>query len=150
MKEKDLTAYCGLYCGDCLRYQSKASDLATHLLQELESQRFSEYAKVKREHIKEFDDYGLLIFLLQAIAELKCETPCRLGGDGCDGSCEIITCIQEKSYEGCWKCGDFASCNKLDFLKPMHGDAPVENLRKIKEFGIDSWAKHRAKCYPWL
>ena len=93
MKEKDLTAYCGLYCGDCLRYKSKASDLATHLFSELESQRFSDYAKVKRNYIKEFGDYGLLLSLLQAISELKCETPCRLGGDGCGGSCEIIQCI---------------------------------------------------------
>lgn len=150
MKEKDLTAYCGLYCGDCIRYQSKSSDLANQLLNELNSQRFSDYAKVKRNYVKEFGDYGLLIPLLQTISGLKCETPCRLGGDGCGGSCEVIRCIKEKSYEGCWECSDFESCNTLDFLKPIHGDGPVENLRKIKEFGIDSWAKHREKCYPWL
>ncbi|MBW1816899.1 MAG: hypothetical protein JRJ60_07040 [Deltaproteobacteria bacterium] len=26
--EKDLTAFCGLYCGDCIRYQCRASDLS--------------------------------------------------------------------------------------------------------------------------
>jgi len=33
---------------------------------------------------------------------------------------------------------------------PFHGDAPLKNLRKIKDLGIDNWAKNREKCYPWL
>jgi len=87
---------------------------------------------------------------LKAISELNCKTPCRLGGDGCEGSCEIIKCIKEKAFEGCWECDSFEKCEKLDFLKPFHGNAPAHNLRKIKEIGIDNWAKHRDKCYPWL
>ena len=27
-KHKELATYCGLYCGDCIRYKSKALDLA--------------------------------------------------------------------------------------------------------------------------
>jgi len=150
MKEKDLTAYCGLYCGDCIRYQSKSSDLANDLLKELKRQQFSEYAKVKRIHIKEFEYFNLLISSLKAISDLKCEIPCRLGGDGCVSSCEIVRCIKEKSYEGCWECSEFEFCNKLDFLKPFHGDGPLKNLRRIKELGIESWVTYREKCYPWL
>jgi len=150
MKEKNLTAYCGLYCGDCIRYQSKASDLADRLLKELELSRFSEYANAKRAHIKEFEHYEKTVSVLKAISELTCETPCRMGGDGCEGSCEIIQCIKEKACEGCWECDSFEGCEKLNFLKPFHGDTPLENLRIIKEFGIDGWARHRKKCYPWL
>jgi len=39
-KDKELTAYCGLYCGDCIRYNSKASTLA-YDLRAVVSQRFS-------------------------------------------------------------------------------------------------------------
>ncbi len=46
MKEKDLTAYCGLHCGDCIRYRSRASELADELLKEIEKTKFTEYAKV--------------------------------------------------------------------------------------------------------
>ena len=150
MKEKDLTAYCGLYCGDCVRYQSKSSDLARQLLEELDHQKFSEYAKLKSNHRKEFEHYDSIISGLKAISTLKCDISCRLGGDGCEGPCDIIKCVKAKVLEGCWECDSFEKCAKLDFLKPFHGNAPVNNLRKIKELGIDNWAKHRDKCYPWL
>jgi hypothetical protein len=148
--ERELTAYCGLYCGDCIRYQCRASDLANELLDEFDNLHFTEYANVKQTHRKEFDNFDSLIAALKAISEIKCEMPCRLGGDGCDGTCEIIQCIRDKAFEGCWECHSFEKCERLDFLKPFHGDAPLENLRKIKALGIDNWAKHREKCYPWL
>ena len=34
MTDIELTAYCGLYCGDCIRYRSKASDPAKPILEE--------------------------------------------------------------------------------------------------------------------
>jgi hypothetical protein len=150
MKERDLTAYCGLYCEDCIRYQSRASELADELFKEMEKTKFTEYANVKRSHKKEFENFDTFIPLLKAISEIKCERPCRLGGDGCEGECEIIKCVRGKGFEGCWECVDFESCDKLSFLKPFHADAPLNNLRKIKEMGIEYWAKYREKCYPWL
>ena len=150
MKEKDLTAYCGLYCGDCIRYKSRASDLADELLGEIEKLHFFQYANVKKIHTKEFENFDILISSLKAISNIKCDLPCRLGGDGCGGSCEIIKCIKYKQIDGCWECNDFEKCGKLDFLIPFHGDSPINNLRQIKKHGIASWAKYRSKCYPWL
>ena len=149
--EKDLTAYCGLYCGDCVRYKSRASDLSDELLDEIKKQHLSEYAKVKKTHTKEFENFDTLILTLKAISKLKCDLPCRLGGDGCEGSCKIIKCVKDKSIEGCWECEEFETCRgKLDFLKPFHADGPLNNLQLIKEHGIDNWASYRDKCYPWL
>ena len=34
MTERDLTAYCGLYCGDCMRLKNTASELAGEILEE--------------------------------------------------------------------------------------------------------------------
>ena len=150
MKYKDLTAYCGLYCGDCIRYKCKASDLANELLREIDKHHFIEYANVKRIHIKEFENFESLVALLKAISGINCETPCRLGGNGCGGKCEIIKCVKTNKFKGCWECNDFERCDKFDFLQPFHGDATLKNLRKIKELGIDDWAKNREKCYPWL
>ena len=148
--EKNLTAYCGLYCGDCIRYQSKASDLANQLLNELDHHHFSDYSEIKKRHAKEFENYDAMVSLLNAVSKFSCEIPCRLGGDGCGGSCEIVRCIKTKSYEGCWECNEFESCRKLEFLKPFHGEAPINNLRIIRECGIENWASQREKCYPWL
>lgn len=150
MKEKDLTAYCGLYCGDCVRYQSKASDLSDELLNEIEKKHLSDYANVKQTHTKEFENFDTLIVTLKAISKLKCELPCRLGGDGCGGSCEFIQCVKDKSIDGCWECKEFETCSKYDFLKPFHGEGPINNLRLIKKHNINNWASYRDKCYPWL
>ena len=55
LKETKLTAYCGFYCSDCIRYRSRASDLARNLLIELKSKGFDEYAKLKGSTKKQFD-----------------------------------------------------------------------------------------------
>jgi hypothetical protein len=97
MNDKILTAYCGLYCGDCVRYKSKASGFANELLNEIERLHLSEYASVKQAHTKEFKNFDTFISSLNAISKIKCEIPCSLGGDGCGGSCEIIKCVKNKS-----------------------------------------------------
>jgi len=150
MNDKDLTAYCGLYCGDCVRYRSRASELAEELLSEIERTRLSEYAEVKRLTLKEFENFDLTISSLREISNLNCDTACRLGGEGCGGSCEIKMCIANKSLEGCWECDLFEKCDKFVFLKPFHDDAPINNLRLIRRHGLADWTKHRDKCYPWL
>jgi len=43
--------------------------------------------------------------------------------------------------KGCWECEEFEMCDKLDFLKPIHGDAHLKNPRKIKKQGIDRFLK---------
>jgi hypothetical protein len=44
----------------------------------------------------------------------------------------------------------FETCDKFEFLKPVHSDTPRGNCRKIKKYGLSGWAKHREKFYPWL
>lgn len=150
MKVKHLTGYCGLYCGDCIRYKCRASDLAVELLNEIEKCHFAKYANVKRTHVKEFENFESFIALLKAISEIKCETPCGAGGDGCAGSCEIIICVRNKKINGCWECNNFEKCGNFDFLKPFHGDGNIRNLMKIQKYGISDWTEYREKCYPWL
>ena len=111
--------------------------------------QFGDYAKMKQSQIADFENYELMRNLLGHISRLNCEVPCRQGGDGCIDSCRIIECVKKKSVEGCWECTDYVTCEKLGFLKPFHGDTPVNNLHKIKKLGIHAWEKHRGKCYPW-
>ncbi len=149
-QEIELTAYCGLYCGDCIRYRSKFSDLARDLESELQKVKFDKYAGVKSTSVKEFRHYKEFYKLLDALAKLRCDTSCRTGGDGCSQPCKIKKCVQSKNLEGCWECDEFEKCEKFEFLKPYHGDTAQKNLRKIKEYGLDRWAKHRKKSYLWL
>jgi hypothetical protein len=150
MNEAELTAYCGLYCGDCIRYKSRAVVLARDLIKELQTVQFDKYAKVKSAAVKELANFNECVRVLDAIVKLGCETPCRVGGDRCSGPCEIKNCVQMKKLEGCWECNTFETCDKFEFFRPIHGDTTVGNLKKIRQYGLDSWAKHRNKFYKWL
>ena len=43
-ESKDLIAYCGLYCGDCVGHQGKVADLARDLRKELRQVKFGKTA----------------------------------------------------------------------------------------------------------
>ncbi len=149
MIDKDLTTYCGIFCGDCPRYKAKFSDMSRDLLNEFEKSHFSKLAKVIATKNEKFEQYDEMLSLLKTITALKCDAPCRQGG-GRGDACEVIKCNKSKGIEGCWECSDFEQCGKLDFLKPFCEDAPIKNLRNIREYGVDNWSEHRAKQYPWL
>ena len=154
-QESELTAYCGLYCGDCIRYRSKAADLARDLLSELQDTEFNRYAEIKSgsakqsDAVKQFEHYRECCEALEAITALQCNKPCRVGGGCPTFSCEILKCCRSRGFEGCWQCDEFESCGKFETLKSIHGDSPQENLKKIKDLGLDRWAKHRCKPYVW-
>lgn len=157
MSEMDieLTAYCGLYCGDCIRYKSKASDLARDLLSELQITEFGKYAAMKSSSQKQFDavkqfkHYKECCGVLEAIIALRCNTPCRMGGGCPTFSCEILECCRNKGFEGCWQCDESQICRKFETLKSIHGDSPQQNIKKIKELGLENWSKLRSKPYVW-
>ena len=44
-EDKNLIAYCGLYCGDCPIYKGKIADLARDLRKELREARFDKTAE---------------------------------------------------------------------------------------------------------
>jgi len=148
-QEIELTAYCGLYCGDCIRYRSKAADLASDLISVLQNVGFDKYAEVKSLSVKELGHYKECCKVLEAIVGLQCNNPCRVGGGCLTFSCKIVECCQRRGFEGCWECGELEICKEFEFLKPFHGDTSLQNLRKIKELGLSKWVEHRQKFYVW-
>ncbi|MDD5713100.1 MAG: DUF3795 domain-containing protein [Smithellaceae bacterium] len=148
--ERELTGYCGLYCGDCVRFCNRFSPLAADLLSALDKSRFANYAAIKSRSVPALKSYGEAVAVLDAIASLHCDTPCAAGGDGCVGSCPIKECVRKKNLAGCWECKTCDRCALLDRLVPMHGDAPRRNLKFIKKSGLNNWTANREKFYPWL
>jgi len=144
-----LTAYCGLYCGDCIRYRMTAAALARDLSGELANIGFDQYARITKKSVSSLGQLDGVLQFLNDLAQLQCMVACREGGDGCAGTCEVKTCAIAKGLKGCWDCEEFEACTRLDFLKPMHGEGPRINLKQIKEKGINDWARRRASCYPW-
>ena len=119
-------------------------------MSELQAIKFDKYAAVKSATVKELEHYNECLEVLDAVVKLGCDTPCKAGGEGCLLPCEVKSCVESKHIDGCWECDMFETCDKFEFLRPVHGDTPRGNLRKIKEHGLSRWAEHRGKYYAWL
>lgn len=132
-----LTCYCGLYCGDCINHKGEVADLARDLRKKLRDEKFDRVAKGLSLHFKGFSNYEQCYEVLGVMVRLRCKKGCR--NDGGPSQCKIRNCCVKKGIQGCWECGEFESCTKLDFLKPMHEEAHIKNLRKIKKNGVESF-----------
>ncbi|RJQ31586.1 MAG: DUF3795 domain-containing protein [Peptococcaceae bacterium] len=137
MESEELIAYCGLYCGDCLNYKGEIADLARDLRKKLREAKFDRVSQGLAKFFKEFAGYAQCYEVLGAMVRLRCKRTCRNGGG--PPACKIRNCCQKKNIQGCWACEEFATCAKLDFLKPVHGDAHLKNLDKLKKQGIDNF-----------
>ena len=138
-EERDLVAYCGLYCGDCFGYKGKIADLARDLRKELRQAKFGKTAELlsTQSFFKVFGAYPQCYEVLGAMVKFRCKKSCRGGGG--PPFCKMRICCQKKGIEGCWQCDEFETCKNLDFLEPSHGDAHLQNLRRIKKVGADSF-----------
>ncbi len=146
---KELVAYCGLYCKDCIRYQNSIMEQAQVLLDALTESNFESYATIKKNTNSTFENYDRFIEVLRGIAQLQCAYSCRVA-DGCPSfDCQILRCCREKGYEGCWECKQLDACDKFEFLKALHGDTPEKNCSLIRQHGLWKLEDGRYPFYVW-
>ena len=143
--ELELTAYCGIYCPDCIRWQNNYSGPAAELTSRLREVGFERYAEYKAPEVPGYAAYPQMLELLDAVSNLNCRIPCRQGGDGCSTACVVKDCCQENGYEGCWQCGHWRDCEKLEFVERFFGPAARLNIATIKEQGLAGWSFRRSK-----
>ncbi|MEW6621079.1 MAG: DUF3795 domain-containing protein [bacterium] len=131
-EDKNLIAYCGLYCGDCHGYTGKIPDLARDLRKELRSCRYDKFAEFIADEGfgKVFKDYDRCYEVLGTMVKFRCKKGCKNGGG--PPFCKIRKCCQKRKIKGCWECNEFEICEKLDFLEPVHGNAHI-NLQSASE-----------------
>ena len=136
---KNLIAYCGLYCGGCFGYKGVIADLARDLRKELRQANFARTAELMAESpfFGVLKEYPQCYEVLGAMVKFRCRNTCQGGGG--PPFCKMRQCCQKKGIEGCWLCDLFETCDKLDFLKPVHGDAHLKNLRVINKKGLEQF-----------
>ena len=144
--EKDLLAYCGFYCGDCLGYKGVIADSAREFMTVLENHKFDRTAECV--FPKELKDYARFREMLQFMIGLRCPKICRDGEDD-ETSCEVRRCCRERGFHACYECDNFKICEKLKSLhKGLHYDSCVKNLKAIKEMGLETWIdRGKRYCY---
>jgi hypothetical protein len=135
-KNLELVTYCGLCCLDCHGYTGKIADLARDLRKELRGAKYDKFAAAIADAPfgKPFAQYGDCYELLGAMVKFRCRKGCRNGGG--PPFCKIRACCQNKEITGCWECSDADACKKPEFLKPVHGDSHLKNIRAIRKKGI--------------
>jgi len=145
---KDLLAYCGLYCGDCLGYTGVIADVAKNLMMVLNKYKFDRTVKCVLS--KELKDYDKFYEMLAFMTGLKCPKICRERGEYSGTSCKIRKCCRDKGFYSCYECNDFEICDKLKtFMEGLHADSCVKNLKAIKEMGLEAWIIRGKRLWYW-
>ncbi len=141
LNDEKMIAYCGLCCLDCHGFQQKIPDLARDLRKELRQSKYKKFADFLADSNfgKVFKDYDKCYEVLGAMVKFRCHKGCKNGGG--PPFCKIRRCCQKKEIEGCWECEIFEKCEKLDFLKPVHDDGHIKNLKLIKKKGKKEFLK---------
>jgi len=136
-------AYCGLCCLDCHGFVQKIPDLARDLRKELRASNYKQFADFMAGtgFGKVYKDYARCYEVLGAMVKFRCHKGCRDGGG--NPFCKIRKCCSKKDYTGCWQCSDFEGCKKLDFLKGVHDDGHLRNLRILKKKGETAFLKSK-------
>lgn len=126
-------AYCGLDCEHCFSHEGKIADLARDLRKELRKAGFFKKAEGMSDisFFASFKNYPQCYEVLGTMVKLRCKSICRDGGG--NPFCNIRKCCKKNNIEGCWLCDEFESCKKLDFLRPIHADEHIENLKTLRK-----------------
>ena len=140
-EDQKLIAYCGLYCGDCHGYKGRVPNLARDLRKELRDTKYDKFAKgiSRYDFGKILKKYNDCYQVLGAMVKFRCNLGCRQGGG--PPFCKIRKCCQKAGIQGCWECDELETCDKLDFLKGVHGDGHIKNLKKIRKKGVKEFQK---------
>ncbi len=136
---KTLIGYCGLYCGDCPGYNGEIPDLARDLRKKLRDSRVDRASPFLAKVHKGYKNYKQFDEILGLLMDMRCRKVCRERVRA--PACEIRKCCSEKRFQGCWECEEFETCKKSDWLKTVHDDAHIKNMRRLKKVGMDGFLK---------
>jgi hypothetical protein len=147
---KELLAYCGFYCGDCLGYTGVIAEAATALRTVLDRYQFERTAKAV--FPRQLADYDNFYQMLAFMAGLRCPGICRPSAEeGGTSSCEVKNCCLDKGYYACYECDDYETCETLLSLHSgLHADACLKNLKAIREMGLETWLVAGPRHCYWL
>jgi hypothetical protein len=175
--DKKLVCPCGLTCCDCMYYKKEIYEAALKLMNLIVDSKLDifleacsnektiaaigEHLDLDRStlHTKLVEKYGVFkemptfMNVLEGIIKMQCKITCR-EARGCSSGgdtikCKALKCLESKNYEGCWQCGEFENCEKLQFLKMSYGFVINENLRIVREKGEEGVKPRGSQYYAW-
>lgn len=130
--EKNLVAYCGQYCRDCVYYKNMFGIRAKDLLAEVEK---AEWVKMVWESLDAPFDIDNFIAGLTWLADSPGCSGCLSGAGWPD--CPIRMCAQENDVRGCFDCNEYP-CPKVS-----EDEAALQRefTEQIKAAGLEDYIK---------
>jgi hypothetical protein len=147
--DKQLLAYCGIYCEDCLGYTGVIADAAESLMKILTQYKFERTAAaVFPEQLADFDRFQEMLGFM---ATLRCAGRCRKDESAAAAlSCRVRTCCGERGLFACYECDGFEECETLlSIAEGLHAQSCVANLKEIKEMGLNTWLRSGKRHHYW-
>ena len=160
-------APCGMTCCDCAFYQTDIYKAARDFRDAIEKHEFDKFLEhFSHTNLSFFHDFKKIsefMTMLNKIVVMQCENVCSESG-GCSipyadeimgdivkdsHKCDVLLCIENKGYKGCWNCGELESCEKKKFFRFTYGDVPVENCVLVRDFGKDAVISRGNRYYIW-
>ncbi|MBU6998370.1 MAG: DUF3795 domain-containing protein [Theionarchaea archaeon] len=146
MERKELLAYCGGYCGDCLGYTGVLADTADSLKVVVDTHKVNQTIQCvfPEQGEKYWEFYEMLTFM----THLRCPKICR-ERKGEEVFCHIAKCCRKKGFFACYECDELETCNLLKSkFNGLHYESNMRNLKDIKEMGLEEWlSKGKRHCY---
>jgi hypothetical protein len=132
LKEHNLVAPCGDYCGGCAQYNGLAVVIAKHMRELADLYGF----EFRSQGVFDFGEFlkGLEWF----IAHATCPS-CREGGG--PGWCQVKGCCLEKGLAVCFECDDFP-CSKIDEVADSD---TMDRYQRFRDLGLDAWVAEQAR-----
>lgn len=145
------TAYCGLYCKDCIPGNHKLFEAIENFEKISAESGLEKYVDFKSKRNPVFRQYSVFTNFLGELKKIKCSGSCVEGPEselGCTKDCKIRACVLERNFNGCWDCDSFENCELILRHATFHPGL-LHNLKTIKNEGIENWIEDRGKHYTW-
>ena len=144
---KNLLAYCGFYCGDCLGYTGVIADAAKDFKMTLDKYQFDRTTKCV--FPDQLHDYDRFYEVVEFMTGLKCPMICRERED-ISVACEVRKCCIDKDFFACYQCDDFETCGKLkSLMEGLHYESSLKNLKATREMGLEQWVTKGKRHHYW-
>jgi len=101
MDNRKYTAYCGLYCRDCIPSNQRLFELIEALLRESEDAGLAHYATYKANKIAFLNEFPVAERFLQEVLKLRCSGSGLEGPEselGCMKDCAIRRCVAARDH----------------------------------------------------
>lgn len=145
--KKQLLAYCGMYCGDCLGFTGVIADAAAEFKKVLDKYEFRKSAESILP--EQLPDFGKFEERLAFMTGLRCPQVCRERQDD-TVQCEIRKCCIDYGYFACYECEKLETCDKLSLIYcELHYESWMKNLKAIRSLGLDAWLESGPRHHYW-